>query len=48
MAAAMCSAVSPFLFCSDTRHLADTRILITPACPYLAAVWKGVSPYCGG
>ena len=34
------------LFCSDTRHLALIRILMTPAWPYLAAVWKGVSPYC--
>ncbi len=33
------------LFCSDILQLALTRIRITPAWPYLAAVWTGVSPY---
>ena len=33
MAAAMWSAVSPFLFCSEGLHLALTRIRITPAWP---------------
>jgi len=28
-----------------TSHLADRRILVTPAWPYLEAVWRGVSPY---
>ena len=27
---------------------AEMRILATPAWPYLAAVCRGVSPYCGG
>ena len=26
--------------------VADIIIRATPACPYLAAVWSGVSPYC--
>ena len=38
--------MSVTLFCSETRHLALIKILMTPACPYRAAVWKGVSPYC--
>ena len=33
------------LFCSETLHLALTSMRMTPACPYLAEVWRGVSPY---
>ena len=33
------------LFCSEGLHLALTRIRMTPAWPYLAPVWRGVSPY---
>ena len=41
----MSSDSAPTLFCSEALHLALTRILITPACPYLADVCNGVSPY---
>ena len=34
------------LFCRFGLQRAEMRILATPACPYLAAVCRGVSPYC--
>ena len=40
--------VSLTLFCRLGLQRAEMRILATPAWPYLAAVCRGVSPYCGG
>ena len=34
------------LFCRFGLADPDMMIRATPACPYLAAVWRGVSPYC--
>ena len=39
--------VSLTLFCRLGLQRAEMRILATPAWPYLAAVCRGVSPYCG-
>jgi len=33
------------LFCSEMEHLALINIRAIPACPYRAAVCRGVSPY---
>lgn len=33
------------LFCSEIFAWALINILSTPACPYRALVWRGVSPY---